>query len=176
MFRAFRRMGLKFWFRELAPRKSRGTNNEFRRIGGSSTIRVHGQEGRQAALEHGPKGTCKHNFARPGPSPCPPCPPDPAAICVKLNWMGERNERAHRWPGIGLIRTSHWIHFYHPPWIVHPESRSSRVPPRFPWVCEFWNWISSWNNYLWTGDDHPLPSDFILETWNAIVKRIANFW
>lgn len=45
--------------------------------------------------------------------------------------MGERNERAHRWPGIGLIRTSHWIHFYHPPWIVHPESRSSRVPPDF---------------------------------------------
>lgn len=45
--------------------------------------------------------------------------------------MGERNERAHRWPGIGLIRTSHWIHFYHPPWIVHPESRSSRVSPDF---------------------------------------------
>lgn len=72
MFRAWRcrRMGLKFSFREVAAGKSRGINNEFRRIDGSSTIRVHGQEGRQAALEHGPKGTCKHNFARPGPSPC----------------------------------------------------------------------------------------------------------
>lgn len=90
MFRAFRRMGLKFWFRELAPRKSRGTNNEFRRIGGSSTIRVHGQEGRRLS-NTGQKGHA--NIISRGPAH-PPVPLSSRPGCylreAKLNGRTKR--------------------------------------------------------------------------------------